>query len=79
MNKTTSLLIGLLAFSEQAMAQQPLYKQASVSLEDRVNDLIGRMIIEEKVVQLCAPILLKTFERVTLKKGESKKATFTLG
>ncbi len=38
------------------MAQQPLYKQASASVEHRVNDLIGRMTVDEKVAQLCCPL-----------------------
>ena len=56
MSKTTSLLIGLIAFAGQAMAQQPLYKQATVPVEDRVKDLVGRMTVEEKVGQLCCPL-----------------------
>lgn len=56
MNKTTSLLIGLIICTGQAMAQQPLYKQAAASVEDRVNDLTGRMTVEEKVGQLCCPM-----------------------
>lgn len=54
--QTTSLLIGLVACAGQIMAQQPLYKQASISIEDRVNDLVGRMTVEEKVGQLCCPL-----------------------
>ena len=53
MSKTTSLIIGLIAFAGHAMAQQPLYKQATAPVEDRVKDLIGRMTVEEKVGQLC--------------------------
>lgn len=48
MSKTTSLIIGLIAFAGHAMAQQPLYKQATAPVEDRVKDLIGRMTVEEK-------------------------------
>ena len=43
MSKTTSLLIGLIACAGQVMAQQPVYKQATAPIEDRINDLIGRM------------------------------------
>ena len=43
MSKTTSLIIGLIAFAGHAMAQQPLYKQATAPVVDRVKDLIGRM------------------------------------
>lgn len=56
MSKTTSLIIGLIAFAGHAMAQQPLYKQATAPIEDRVKDLIGRMTVEEKVGQLCCPL-----------------------
>ena len=56
MSKTTSLLIGLVAFAGQAIAQQPLYKQATAPVVDRVKDLVGRMTIEEKVGQLCCPL-----------------------
>lgn len=33
----------------------PLYKNAHASIEDRINDLLPRMTIEEKVAQLCVP------------------------
>ena len=56
MSKTTSLLIGLIACAGQVMAQQPVYKQATAPIEDRINDLIGRMTVEEKVGQLCCPL-----------------------
>ena len=56
MSRTTSLIIGLIAFAGHAMAQQPLYKQATAPVEDRVKDLIGRMTVEEKVGQLCCPL-----------------------
>ena len=48
MSKTTTLIIGLAICAGQAVAQQPLYKQATAPVEDRVNDLIGRMTVEEK-------------------------------
>lgn len=38
------------------MAQQAVYKQATAPVEERVNDLIGRMSVEEKVGQLCCPL-----------------------
>lgn len=31
----------------------PLYKNPNAPIEDRVNDLIGRMTLEEKVAQMC--------------------------
>lgn len=56
MSKTTSFIIGLIACAGQAIAQQPLYKQATAPVEDRVKDLVGRMTVEEKVGQLCCPL-----------------------
>ncbi len=37
-------------------AQQPLYKQATAPVEYRINDLLERMTIDEKVAQLCCPM-----------------------
>lgn len=50
------LLGGLWVCTELLMAQQPLYKQASVPIEDRVNDLLERMTVNEKIGQLCCPL-----------------------
>ncbi|WP_455672319.1 glycoside hydrolase family 3 N-terminal domain-containing protein [Phocaeicola sp.] len=47
---------GLIACASQAIAQQPLYKQATAPIEDRVNDLLKQMTVEEKVGQLCCPL-----------------------
>jgi beta-glucosidase len=33
-------------------AAQPLYKNPAASIEDRVNDLLPRMTVQEKVAQL---------------------------
>ena len=65
MSKTTSLIIGLIAFAGHAMAQQPLYKQATAPVEDRVKDLIGRMTVEEKVGQLCCPLGWEMYTKTT--------------
>ena len=46
----------LLLGTGQAMAQQPLYKQANAPIEERIKDLMERMTIEEKVGQLCCPM-----------------------
>ena len=50
------LAAALFFVAGQAVAQQPLYKQASASIEDRVKDLLERMTPEEKVGQLCCPL-----------------------
>ena len=38
--------------TEAAQSDQPLYKQASAGVESRVNDLLSRMTLEEKVAQM---------------------------
>ena len=45
--------VGLAAASgaEAAASDQPLYKQAAAAVESRVNDLLSRMTLEEKVAQ----------------------------
>lgn len=45
-----------IVYTGQAIAQQPLYKQAAAPIEDRISDLLGRMTVEEKVAQLCCPL-----------------------
>ncbi len=56
MRKTALLIIATVAFAGQSFAQQPLYKQASAPVEERVKDLMGRMTIDEKIGQLCCPM-----------------------
>ncbi len=46
----------VLFFAVSARAQQPLYKNAKAPIEDRVNDLLGRMTVNEKVGQLLCPL-----------------------
>lgn len=65
MTKTTSLIIGLIACAGQVMAQQPVYKKATAPVEDRVNDLIERMTVEEKVGQLCCPLGWEMYTKTT--------------
>jgi beta-glucosidase len=47
-----SLLIGIAPAPAQQGAGAPLYKQASAPIERRVEDLLGRMTLEEKVAQV---------------------------
>ena len=54
MKKIFSLLVAAVAFTSYAAV--PLYKQANAPIEDRVNDLLGRMTIEEKIAQLRCPL-----------------------
>lgn len=57
MKTRNGLIVGLLAcIVSTAMAQQPLYKQATAPTEQRIDDLLGRMTIEEKIGQLCCPM-----------------------
>lgn len=35
---------------------KPIYKNAKYNIEDRVNDLLSRMTLEEKVMQLCSEL-----------------------
>lgn len=36
--------------------EKMIYKNPNYSIEDRVNDLIKRMTLEEKVMQLCGQL-----------------------
>ena len=56
MNMKHVLTAALLLCTGQAVAQQPLYKQANAPIEERVKDLMERMTVEEKVGQLCCPM-----------------------
>ncbi len=49
-------ITSVLFFAVSARAQQPLYKNAKAPIEDRVNDLLGRMTVNEKVGQLLCPL-----------------------
>lgn len=57
-----SLLL-LVAATSCDKGQQPLYKQADAPIEDRVNDLIGRMTIEEKIGQLSCPFGWEMYDK----------------
>lgn len=48
--------LGLGFCSVISSAQVPLYKQAEAPVEERVNDLLERMTLEEKVGQICCPL-----------------------
>ena len=49
---TSVLLLAFSANAQNATPSQPPYKQAGASIERRVEDLLGRMTLEEKVRQL---------------------------
>lgn len=48
--------------STHLFAQEPLYKNAEAQIEDRVEDLIGRMTIDEKIGQLLCPLGWEMYE-----------------
>ncbi len=52
MKKTYLNFLLLLCFVSPVKAQKPLYKDAKQPVEARVNDLLGRMTLEEKILQV---------------------------
>ena len=64
--KTKFLAIMLCACGITATAQQPIYKQASASVEDRIEDLLDRMTLEEKVGQICCPLGWEMYTKVLI-------------
>src|SRR3954470_22623175 len=44
--------LGLAILASPALAQQPTYRNEALPFETRVNDLVGRMTLEEKVSQM---------------------------
>ena len=53
MTKKIAVVVSLTALTcFVAFAQQPPYKDPSLPVEQRVNDLVSRMTLEEKVTQL---------------------------
>lgn len=56
-----------------ASAAKPVYKQAKAPVEKRVADLLGRMIIDEKIGQLVCPMGWEMYERRADGVGVSEK------
>ncbi len=55
MNRTMivgCIFCSCISFTAAVKAQQPLYKNAALPVEERVDDLLGRMTLEEKILQL---------------------------
>jgi len=46
-------LAGSLIFAPAARPQEPAYKDSSLSFETRAEDLLARLTVEEKILQLC--------------------------
>lgn len=53
MEKIFSIGIGFIFFSIVAVAQKPLYLDPKQPVQARVNDLLKRMTLEEKIAQMC--------------------------
>ena len=60
------LIISLFSFGSIINAQ-PNYKNAKAPVEDRVQDLLSRMTLDEKIGQLCSPLGWEMYEK---KKGD---------
>lgn len=52
MKKTLIFMAALCSLSSSAAARQPLYKDPKAPVEERVEDLLARMTLREKVLQL---------------------------
>lgn len=57
------ILTILLGTAGNILAQQPIYKQAKAPIEQRVQDLIGRMTLEEKAGQLLCPMGWEMYQK----------------
>ena len=49
----------MLLLTACSSAEHPVYKDASADIEDRVDDLVARMNIDEKIMQLCQYALVE--------------------
>lgn len=47
----------------KVQSQEPLYRQPGAPIEDRVNDLLERMTLDEKIGQLCCPLGWPMYEK----------------
>jgi beta-glucosidase len=61
MHKIVYILFPIVIFSH--LSAQPLYKNPQASVEARVQDLLSRMTIQEKVGQLCSPTGWEMYEK----------------
>lgn len=67
------LLLLCVAFSLGYTYSQPKYKNPKLSAEERTQDLISRMTLEEKVGQLLCPLGWEMYEKQGNKVTQSKK------
>lgn len=54
-----NLIACVLLLTACSSAEYPVYKDASADVEDRVDDLVARMNIDEKIMQLCQYALVE--------------------
>lgn len=69
-----AVAVALTLFAEKCRAAQeeiPVYRRADAPVEERVEDLLGRMTLEEKVGQLLCPMGWKSY----LRTGDSVEVT----
>lgn len=52
MKKFIYIFLILLGAASCTSDKEPVYKDATADIEDRIEDLIGRMTLEEKILQL---------------------------
>lgn len=63
--RKTLLLIAACCLQGMTIAQEPVYRQASAPIEERVSDLLGRMTLEEKIGQICCPLGWEMYTKVS--------------
>ena len=86
MKKTALLLLSLMALSLTATAaskktktaEVPLYKNAQAPTEQRVQDLLGRMTLDEKIGQLLCPLGWPFYDKTTVKTKKGEKTQLTV-
>jgi beta-glucosidase len=63
------LVFLILSLNAQTRKDQPKYKNSSIPIEERVNDLLSRMTLEEKIAQLQCSMKRAELEKVISKSG----------
>lgn len=63
--RKTLLLIAACCLQGMTIAQEPVYRQASAPIEERVSDLLERMTLEEKIGQICCPLGWEMYTKVS--------------
>ena len=74
------LTIAIMAITMNAMAgtkEKPIYKNPKASIEQRVNDLLSRMTLEEKVGQMNQLVGIEHFKQNSASMTAEELATNT--